>query len=440
MSEPTVVHPEGEPTVVHPEDVEESPAVGAAAAVPGVPSDERLVRREGLAGYVDDFVARLRSGELGSLPVIVGLIVIVIVFEALNSVFLHAFNLVSIAQLIAPTGIIAVGVVLVLLLGEIDLSIGSVSGASAAILGVLNVNHGFSPLLAIILALAGGAAIGLVHGLIFTKLGVPSFVVTLAGLLIWLGLQIKILGGTGSINLPPEGPLVKFGQTTNAFMLNTLAYILAAVIAVGLFLTMAREAARRRAAGLRARPVAEIAVRCVLLFVVLALVVYVLSRDRGVPWTLVVFLALVVVVDFVLKRTRYGRAVYAIGGNIEAARRAGLPVDRIRISIFMLTSTCAALGGVIAACYLGGVDQATGAGDTLVNSIAAAVIGGTSLFGGRGQARSALLGMLVIGAITNGLLLESLSSPIRYMITGAVLVASVVIDSLARRGRQSAGR
>jgi D-xylose transport system permease protein len=166
----------------------------------------------------------------------------------------------------------------------------------------------------------------------------------------------------------------------------------------------------------------------------------VLSRDRGVPWTLVLFVALVVLVDFVLRRTRYGRAVYAIGGNIEAARRAGLPVDRIRISIFVLTSTFAALGGVVAACYLGGVDQATGSGDTLVNSIAAAVIGGTSLFGGRGRAMSALLGMLVSGAIYTGLLLLNLSSSVRYMITGAVLVASVVIDSLARRSRQSAGR
>ena len=434
MSEPT-------PTVIPPEEVEERPAVGSAAAVPGVlPTDERLVRREGLPGYVDDFVNRMRSGELGSLPVIIGLIVIVIVFELLNSVFLHAFNLVSIAQLVAPTGIIATGVVLVLLLGEIDLSIGSVSGAAAAILGVLNVNHGYNPLLAIVLALAGGAAIGLLHGLVFTKLGVPSFVVTLAGLLIWLGLQIKILGSTGSINLPPGGPLVKFGQTDNAFVLNGLAYALSAAVAVLLFATMYGEATRRRHAGLRARPVTEIAIRCVLLFVVLALVVYVLSRDRGVPWTLVVFLALVVVVDFVLTRTRYGRAVYAIGGNIEAARRAGLPVDRIRISIFVLTSTFAALGGVIGACYLGGVDQATGGGDTLVNSIAAAVIGGTSLFGGRGRARSALLGMLVIGAITNGLLLENLSSAVRYMITGAVLVASVVIDSLARRGRERTGR
>jgi ABC-type xylose transport system permease subunit len=293
---------------------------------------------------------------------------------------------------------------------------------------------------AILFALAGGAVIGLIQGLIFTRLGVPSFVVTLAGLLIWLGLQIKILGQTGSINLPPDGPLVKFGQTTNAFVLNGLAYAIAAAAGALLFFSMYSEAVRRRRAGLRARPVTEIAIRAVLLFILLAVVVYVLSRDRGVPWTLMVFLGVVVVMDFILRRTRYGRAVYAIGGNIEAARRAGLPVDRIRVSIFVLTSTFAALGGVIAACYLGGVDQATGGGDTLVNAIAAAVIGGTSLFGGRGRAMSALLGMLVIGAITNGLLLESLSSSVRYMITGAVLIASVVIDSLARRGRERTGR
>ena len=422
------------------DELEEVPAAGraSAAAVPGVPTDERIIRREGLSGYVDDFVSRLRSGELGSLPVIFGLVVIVIVFQWQNNVFLTSFNLVSIAQFVAPTGIIATGVVLVLLLGEIDLSIGSVSGVAAAILAVLNVNHGMNAALAVALAVAAGGVIGVLHGLVFTKLGVPSFVVTLAGLLVWFGLQLRILGETGSVNLPPDGPLVDFGQF--GFVLNALAYVLAAVVAVLLFLTMLLQAVRRRAAGLAAQPVAEIAVRCALLFVLLAAVVYVLSRDRGVPWTLVVFLGLVVTVDFVLRRTRYGRAVYAIGGNIEAARRAGLPVDRIRISIFMFASAFAALGGVVLACYLGGVDQATGAGDTLVIAIAAAVIGGTSLFGGRGRAMSALLGMLVIGAISNGLLLLNLSSSLRYMITGAVLVASVVVDSLARRSRQAAGR
>src|SRR5215475_15482559 len=214
-------------------------------------TDERIIRREGLSGYVDDFVSRLRSGELGSLPVILGLVVIVIVFQWQNNVFLTSFNLVSIAQFIAPTGIIATGVVLVLLLGEIDLSIGSVSGVAAAILAVLNVNHGMNAALAVALAVAAGGVIGVVHGLIFTKLGVPSFVVTLAGLLVWFGLQLRILGETGSVNLPPDGPLVDFGQF--GFVLNALAYVLAAVVAVLLFLTMLLQAVRRRAAGLAAQ-------------------------------------------------------------------------------------------------------------------------------------------------------------------------------------------
>jgi D-xylose transport system permease protein len=413
------------------------PALGGAGTAAGAP-DERLRRAGGLTGYRDDFVARLRSGELGALPVIVGLVVIVIVFQSLNSVFLSSGNLVNLAQSIAGTGIIAIGVVLVLLLGEIDLSVAAVSGAAGAALAVLNANRGYSPLLSVVLALAVGAVIGLLQGLVFTKLGVPSFVVTLAGLLIWQGLQLKELGETGSVNLPVGGALQKFGQSS--FVLNTLGYILAVVVSVLMFLSMVRQAQRRRAAGLAARPVAELAIRAGALLVLLVLVVYVLSQDRGVPWTLVLFLALVAVVDLVLRRTRYGRSIFAIGGNIEAARRAGINVDRVRTTVFVLTSTFAALGGIVAASYLGGVDQQFQGGDVLINSIAAAVIGGTSLFGGRGRALSALLGMLVIGAIANGLLLVNLKQQDRYMITGAVLIASVVIDSLARRGRQSAGR
>jgi D-xylose transport system permease protein len=240
------------------------------------------------------------------------------------------------------------------------------------------------------------------------------------------------------VTLPVGEPLQQFGQAS--FVLNALGYVLSVVVSVLMFTSMLRQAQRRRAAGLAARPVAELALTAGALLVLLVLVVFVLSRDRGVPWTLVLFLALVAVVDLVLRRSRYGRSIFAIGGNIEAARRAGINVDRVRISVFVLASTFAALGGIVAASYLGGVDQQFQGGDVLINSIAAAVIGGTSLFGGRGRALSALLGMLVIGAIANGLLLVNLRQQDRYMITGAVLIASVVIDSLARRGREHAGR
>ncbi len=428
MSEPPVV-------------TEEAPRPGTAgvgAGAAGVPLEEGLLRRHGFRGYVDDFTNRLRTGELGSLPVVVGLIVIVIVFQSLNSVFLEPVNLVGIAQTIASTGIIATGVVLVLLLGEIDLSVAAVSGLAGAVLAVANVNQGYSPVVAVLLALAAGVAIGLLQGLLFTKVGVPSFVVTLAGLLIWQGFQLRVLGETGSVNLPPGEALQQFGQT--AFVDNTLGYVLAVAAGALLLVTGIRQARRRRAAGLAARAIGEIVVRSVLVLVLLGVVVLVLSQDRGVPWPLVVFLVLVAVVDWVLVHTRYGRSIYAIGGSIEAARRAGLNVDRIRISVFMLASTLAALGGIVGACYLGGVDQQFGGGDVLINSIAAAVIGGTSLFGGRGRAMSALLGVLVIGAIANGLLLVNLQQQDRYIITGGVLIASVVIDSLARRGRQAAGR
>ena len=409
-----------------------------AAAPP--PADERLVQRAGLLGYVDEFTSKVRSGELGALPVVVGLIIIVAIFQSLNDIFLSSFNLVSIAQFIAATGIISIGVVLVLLLGEIDLSVGAVSGAAAAALAILHVNQGFSAWAAIASALAFGALIGLLHGLVFTKLGVPSFVVTLAGLLIWQGAQLRILGSTGSVNLPPNGFILEFGQRD--FVNANVAYVVAAVAVVAVFLAQARAAMKRRAAELPARPLLEIAIRNAALLLLLWVAVWAVSGDpdRAVPYILLLFLVLVFTVDWVLRRTRYGRMIYAIGGNIEAARRAGINVDAVRTSVFVLASMFAALGGIVGAAYLGSVNQQTGGGDTLINAIAAAVIGGTSLFGGRGRAQSALLGMLVIGAIANGLLLQNLRTEDRYMITGAVLLASVVIDALARRGRQQTGR
>jgi D-xylose transport system permease protein len=404
------------------------------------PADERLDNRSGLLGYVDQFTNKVRSGELGALPVVVGLVIIVAIFQSLNDIFLSSFNLVSIAQFIAATGIISIGVVLVLLLGEIDLSVGAVSGAAAAALAILHVNHGFSAGLAIASALVFGALIGLLHGLVFTKLGVPSFVVTLAGLLIWQGAQLRILGSTGSVNLPPNGFLIEFGQRD--FLNADVGYVLATVAVVGVFLAQWRSAAQRRSAELPARPLLEIAIRNVALLLLLWVAVWLVSGqpDRAVPYILLLFLVLVFTVDWVLRRTRYGRTIYAIGGNIEAARRAGINVDAVRTSVFVLASMFAALGGIVGASYLGSVNQQTGGGDTLINAIAAAVIGGTSLFGGRGRAQSALLGMLVIGAIANGLLLQNLRTEDRYMITGAVLLASVVIDALARRGRQTTGR
>jgi ABC-type xylose transport system permease subunit len=413
----------------------ESPAAGAVAADL---LDPRLIQARGPAGYAGALLARLRSGDIGSLPIIIGLVVIVIVFQSLNGTFLNAFNLVNLCLQIASLTIIGLGVTLVLLLGEIDLSIGSVSGVAASLLAVVNTNHGVNPFLSAILAVAAGAVIGLIHGLVFTKIGVPSFVITLAGLLAWEGVQLQILGDEGTINLPPVGGLIDIGQ--QKFLPTWLTYAIGIVLTVLYLVTALAGAARRRRAGLTAQPVWITGTVTVFLLIITVAIAQKLGLDRGLPWIFVFATALVLIFDWIVRRTRYGRAVLAVGGNIEAARRAGLKVDAIRTSVFVLCSTLAAIGGVIAAMRLGFANQQSGSGDTLVNSIAAAVIGGTSLFGGRTRRYAPLLGAIVIGAIANGLALLSLSSSVKYIITGAVLLAAVVIDAISSRGRKSAGR
>ena len=337
-----------------------------------------------------------------------------------------------------PVGTIAIGVVLVLLLGEIDLSIGSMSGLSGAILAVMFVNQGVNVWIAIAAALASGAVTGLIYGALFNRFGVPSFVITLAGLLALLGLQIRVLGTDGTINIPFESSLVRFAS--QLFLPDVLAYVLAVVVPAVYLVARVRNNARRSAAGLSTTPVTSLALRAAGLAVLLVVAVSVLNRDRGVSYMLVLFLVLVVIMDLAIRRTTWGRSVLAIGGNVEAARRSGINVRRIYLSVFTLCSTFAALGGILAASRLASANQSSGGADTNLNAIAAAVIGGTSLFGGRGSAYSALLGILVIWSISNGLALLSVSADVRYIVTGAVLLLAVVIDSLSRRSRASHGQ
>jgi D-xylose transport system permease protein len=408
------------------------------AALPADLQDERLIASQGVGGFVRVFLSRLRSGDLGSLPVVIGLVVIWAVFQSQNGAFLSSRNLVNLTQQSAATGTIALGIVLVLLLGEIDLSVGSVSGLSAAILAVGFVSHGWALPLALLASLVAGALIGALYGLLYTRFGVPSFVITLAGLLGFLGLQLKVLGEEGSINIPFDSGLVKFAQVS--FLSDALAYVVVALVVLVYAASRLRANQRRAAAGLSVTPVVSIVVRAAALALLLAIPVYVLNRDRGVSYMFLLFVALVVVFDFVIRRTRWGRSVMAIGGNVEAARRAGINVRRVYVTVFVFCSTLAALGGLLAAGRLASANQSSGGTDTNLNAIAAAVIGGTSLFGGRGSAYSALLGILVIQSISNGLSLVNLGSPERYMITGGVLLLAVIVDSLSRRSRAAHGR
>jgi D-xylose transport system permease protein len=414
-----------------------SAADPTAAAIPTV--DPRLlVREEGLRGYLTEFKRKVRGGELGSLPVIVGLVVIAIVFQSMNSEFLSANSINSIAIYTAVYGVMSIGVVFVLLLGEIDLAIGSVAGLSAATWAVLSTRHGMSDWLAVAVALLVGIAVGVIHGFFFAKIGVPAFVVTLAGNLGWMGLQIKLMGSEGTINTP-DGSFVD--KLTNTYFSNVAAAYTLAIVAVALYaLSQVLDRRRRVRVGLTARPFGEIIVRTVGLAIVTLVVAYELNQSRGLPLGLVIFVGILIVADFVVRRTTYGRQVFAVGGGIEAARRAGISVPMVRITVFAISGLLAAFGGLYIASLSGGADKALGSGNVLMNVIAAAVIGGTSLFGGRGKIWSALLGTLVIEAITQGLNLQGMAAEIQYMITGAVLLAAVVIDSVSRRTQKSSGR
>ena len=400
--------------------------------------DVRVKHATGIGGAVAAFVERVRSGELGSLPVIVGLIIIWTVFTGLNPVFLSANNVVNLLFDCSTVGVIALGIVCVLMVGQIDLSVGSMSGFASALVGVLWVNHGWPALQAIVAAVAVGALVGVLYALLLNRFGMPSFVATLAGLLAILGLQLYILGPTGSINLPYASPMVNFGQLM--VIPAGVSYLLAlapgaVILGVGL-----RTRERRRASNLSAPSVGSLLVHSLAITVLLEIVVVYLNRGRGVPLMFGVFLGLAVAMDYALKRTRWGRSMYAVGGNREAARRAGINVGAIYTSAFVLCASLAALGGVLTAARLASASTQAGTGDVNLNAIAAAVIGGTSLFGGRGSAYSAVLGIIVIQSIASGLTLLNLSSSLRFMITGAVLALAVIVDSLARQSRVSHGR
>ena len=399
--------------------------------------DPRLLAEQpGLAGAWASFRRRLRQGELGTLPVIVGIAVIWAIFWVANDRFLTPQNLTNLFLQLVSTGTIAIGVVLVLLLAEIDLSVGAVSGFTAAVMAVLNVKQGWPGWAAILAGLATGAIIGAIQGFWVTRFRIPAFVVTLAGFLSWTGALLLVLGETGTVNLTDK----TITGLTSTFFVPLDAWLLAVVVIAVYAGAKLWERRKRVAAGLPVMPMQFLATRIVVIGVALLATAAVLAADRGLPLALVIFIALVVLVDLLINRTRFGRHVLAVGGNAEAARRAGIRVDNVRLVVFTLASTLAAAGGVMGASRLFAVNQSSGAADTTLNAIAAAVIGGTSLFGGRGSAYSALLGGLVIISIQNGMNLLGVASSTRFIVTGLVLLLAATVDALSRRGRQAHGR
>ncbi len=401
-------------------------------------SDERVDHQDNIFGLLRTYITRIKTGDLGMIPVVLGLIIISIVFTLLNPIYMAPNNLVNMLFDCATVGFISLGIVCVLLLGEIDLSVGSMSGLASAIIGVLWVNQGWSVVGAIAVALAVGAVVGLIYAELYSRLGMPSFVATLAGLLALLGMQLYILGPSGSINLPYVSPLVRFGQVL--VMPGWMAHIFALLPGIVMLAQGFRTRTRRAAANLSCEPLSSLWARSLFMTAVFEFMVFYLNIGRGVPWVFGLFILVVVVLNYALKRTKWGRSMFAVGGNREAARRSGINVRGIYISAFMICSVLATTGGILAASRLASASQQAGTGDVNLNAIAAAVIGGTSLFGGRGSAYSALLGIIVIQCISNGLTLLNLPSSLRYMITGGVLAIAVIVDSVARRSRVTHGR
>lgn len=400
--------------------------------------DERLRQRQGIRGFIEVALERIRGGDLGVLPVVLGLVIIWTIFQSLNSYFLSSANLVNLLMECSAVGVISLGIVCLLLVGEIDLSVGSVSGFSAAVIAVAFVKHDWPLPLAIIGAIATGVLIGYIYSLIFNRFGVPSFVITLAGLLGFQGLQLFTLGHSGTINLPFDSILVKFGQLW--FVPPALSYGLVALAVLGFLAARMSRARARNAAGLSAASRQSLLIQAAGLALSLLFATWYLNQSRGVGWMFVLFVALVSILHYALTRTKWGLSVYAVGGNEEAARRAGVNVSKVYVSVFILCSTLAAVGGLLAAGRLAAAAQSSGAGDVNLNAIAAAVIGGTSLFGGRGSAFAALLGIIVIQSISSGLTLLNLDSSYRFMVTCVVLLLAVMLDSISRRSRTAHGR
>jgi D-xylose transport system permease protein len=373
--------------------------------------------------------------RLGSLRVFIVLALIWIIFQSQNDNFLSAFNLTNLVLQIAGLGMIAIGVTLILLLGEIDLSVGAVSGLAAAVMAVLNVKHGWSPYTAIGAALAVGLGIGLVNGFFVTQFGIPSFVVTLAGLLAWQGALLRVLGDTGTVNITND----KILGLTSTFYGDAFSWILAAVVIAAYAGSGVLERLRRTRAGLQPPPIAGFIARVIAVAVGTIAAVAVLTSDRGLPLAGLILVGFCALFVFLTERTVWGRHVFAVGGNAEAARRAGIRVRRVRMSIFALAGVLSAAGGVLLASRLQAVNQSSGASDLLLLSIAAPVVAGVSLFGGFGSVWGALLGALVIGSISNGMDLLGLQSSDKFLITGGVLLVAVVIDALIRSARQRVG-
>ena len=381
----------------------------------------------------------LKGGDVGSLPVVLGLIGITLYFTSRTDVFFSAVNFTNLIGQMAGVTVIAIGVVFVLLIGEIDLSIGYVSGVAGVVVAELQVpdsGHQYPGLVAIAIAIAVGAAIGALQGSFVALIGVPSFVVTLAGLLAWQGVILHQLGTEGVIGIQDA----YINNVANYVLSKNTGWAMAIVFTVGYAAATFGMYISRRRAGLSTGSVILSGLRVLFYSGLVFAAVAVCNHARGVPLVGLIMLGLVVAAAYVAGRTTFGRHVYAVGGNAEAARRAGINVKFIRISVFMISGAMAAMGGVIFASRLNSVDLTAGGSTILLDAISAAVIGGVSLFGGRGRVSGALFGGLIIAIVANGIDLVGYTESVKFITTGVILLAAVTLDTVLRRRQAAYGR
>ena len=392
---------------------------------------------------VADYWARVKAGDIGSLPAVLGLVVLCIVFGSLSDVFLTPGNFANLITQAAAVIVIAMGLVFVLLLGEIDLSAGYTAGVTGAVLVILITNEGHPWYVALLASIAVGVFLGFLLGTLVARLGIPSFVVTLAAFLAFQGILLLLAGEGGTIRI--EDPTVLAVQNSN--MSPTVSWIFFLIVAVAYVLSGLSSMNSRRKAGLKTELKKLWIIKTAGLLLITGLAVFALNLERsnnpdlvslkGIPYVVPVILLLLVIGTFVLGRTAFGRHIYAVGGNAEAARRAGIDVKRIRISAFMICSGLAAIAGLIFASRQNSISPTTGGSSTLLYAVGAAVIGGTSLFGGKGKVRDAILGGLVVAVIDNGMGLLGYAAGIKFIVTGLVLLVSAGVDAISRRGSTS---
>jgi D-xylose transport system permease protein len=389
-------------------------------------------------GILERIRSNISAGNLGSWPVAIGLLLIVIFFSFKADNFFTAPNFTNIITQMAGVTMLAYGVVFVLLIGEIDLSISYVAGVGGVVVAQMTIVASSQEVpgwLAIIIAVGACAAIGAFQGSIVALVGVPAFVVTLAGYQIWQGVIQKSI---------PQGVIVIQNETVNNvanyFFSKRAGWIMALIVA-GIYLaTTVTGVVQRRRHGVAVRDPWFLGLKTAAVVIATFVVVWICNKDRGVPFVLLMIVGFLIFWTFIAKRTTFGRHVYAVGGNAEAARRAGINVARVRIIVFMISSGMAGVGGIVLASRLNSVDLNAGGGTLLIDAIAAAVIGGCSLFGGRGEVRDALFGSLVIATIANGLNTLNLTQGVIYIITGCILLFAVTLDTVLRSRQKKAGR